>query len=74
MMQQQEPQLPRFNWTWWIVLLAITVWNLLAFWPRGAPEATIPYSELVTQVRSGNVLTVQMAGDEITGTFDQPIT
>jgi cell division protease FtsH len=71
--QQSKPQLPRFNWTWWIVLIVLGIWNLLAFWPRGTPEVEIPYSAFVSQVRSDNVDTVEIAGDGITGTFVQAI-
>jgi cell division protease FtsH len=74
MVPEQESNPPRFNWIWWIVLLAIAAWNLLAFWPSAAPEVTIPYSAFVSQIRSGNVSQVEIAGDEITGTLIQPIT
>jgi cell division protease FtsH len=71
--QQPEPQLPRFNWAWWIILTALMVWNLVTFWPRGVPEADIPYSMFVAQVRSDNVDKIEIAGGEITGSFKQAI-
>jgi len=70
---ESQPKTPRISWIWWPLLLALLVWNLVAFWPQGQPQASIPYSTFLAQVRSGNVSSVSIAGDQITGTFVQPI-
>jgi len=67
--QQPTPQAPRISRWWWLILLAMLVWNLLSFWPKAQPEISIPYSTFLTQVRAGNVASVRITGDKITGTF-----
>jgi cell division protease FtsH len=54
---------------WWVALLALMAWNLWLFLPQSQPEAKVPYSTFVEQVRAGNVTSVQISGDEITGKF-----
>jgi cell division protease FtsH len=72
--QQQTPSTPKVpHWIWWLVLLALMAWNIWLFWPVSLPEVSIPYSTLVAQVRASNVASVHIAGDEITGTFVEPI-
>ena len=79
-MAQQAPQPPgsskppnqRTVWTWWIVwIVLLLIWNIIAF-PRPAAQATIPYSTLLAQIRAGNVASVHITGDDITGTFHRP--
>jgi cell division protease FtsH len=77
-MNQQKPQSdlpkrPRWAWIWWLVLIALIVWNIFAFLPASQPEVTIPYTAFLAQVRANNVTQVQISGDEITGTFVKPI-
>ncbi|NOX60916.1 MAG: ATP-dependent zinc metalloprotease FtsH [Chloroflexi bacterium] len=64
-------------WVWWLVLLALLVWNGFAFWPMSkalAPEiARIPYSEFLAQVDANNVARVEIEGQTIRGAFIQPI-
>ncbi len=69
--KQQTPQMP--HWTWWPILLALIIWNVWLFRPVHKPEANVPYSVLVAQVRAGNVASVHIAGDRITGTFVKPV-
>jgi cell division protease FtsH len=71
--QQPTPQTPRISRWWWLILLAMLVWNVLSFWPKAQPEISIPYSTFLTQVRAGNVASVRITGDKITGTFVNPI-
>jgi cell division protease FtsH len=72
--QKQKPQTPQMpHWVWWLLLLALTAWNVWLFWPKSQPEASIPYSTFVVQVRAGNVASVQISGDEIRGTFVKPL-
>jgi len=71
--QQQRPQ-TRFGWIWWVLLVIAVLWNIWLFWPSGAPSVSIPYSSLLAQVRAGNVKEVSITGDQISGTFSQPVT
>jgi cell division protease FtsH len=55
-------------------LVALTIWNAILLLPFGAStSAQIPYSEFVTQTKSGNVAAVTFNGQAITGTFRRPI-
>ena len=63
----QKPQIPR--WAWWVAFLALIVWNIWLFRPQSQPEASIPYSIFLEQVRAGNVASVNISGDQITGKF-----
>lgn len=73
---QQLPLRPlfrRFTWKWlalFAVLFAGLVWVLLT---TVRPEAHIPYSTLVEQIRLGNVAQVQISETEIAGRFTDPI-
>ncbi len=69
---EQPTQKPNLHWIWWVVLLALVLWNVLLFLPQGKPQITIPYSTFLTQVKDGNVASVQISGSEITGTFISP--
>jgi cell division protease FtsH len=62
-----KPPIPR--WVWWVAMLVLLAWNISFFWPQGQPEASIPYSTFLQQVRAGNVSSVHISGDEITGKF-----
>ncbi|MEJ2559777.1 MAG: ATP-dependent metallopeptidase FtsH/Yme1/Tma family protein, partial [Anaerolineae bacterium] len=75
-MQQQKPPetplRPNRSWIWWLILLALLVWNIFLFLPTSRPEVSIPYSTFLGQIRANNVTTVHISGDEITGTFAKP--
>jgi cell division protease FtsH len=71
---QGTPPRAKFSWIWWVVLLALLVWNLLVFLPQGTPEVTLPYSNFIDQVEKGNVASVTITGSTITGTFVNAIT
>ncbi len=45
----------------------------MAFWPSSKPEASIPYTEFLTQVRNGNVKQVHIDGSQITGSLVKPL-
>ncbi len=75
--QKQNPSPKRWlAWqlVWWVLIIGLFVWNVLLFWPRSQPSATISYTAFLDQVRSGNVTHVQIAGDQISGTLTHPIT
>ena len=67
----EKPRIPR--WVWWLVMLGLIVWNIWLFRPQSQSEATIPYSAFLEQIRAGNVVSVQISGDEITGKFTEAI-
>ncbi len=54
-------------------MLALLAWNIWTFRPNTTSVAEIPYSVFVDEVRSGNVQSVQIQGDRITGKFVHPI-
>ena len=58
---------------WWLIMIALLIWNFYAFWPSSKPQVTIPYTTFLAQVRKGNVTQVQISGDKITGAFAAPI-
>jgi cell division protease FtsH len=72
--ENQETQMPRIpRSVWWLILLGLIAWNLWLFRPATQPEVDLPYSVFVSQVRANNVVQVKITGDEITGTFVQPV-
>jgi cell division protease FtsH len=70
---QQTPQKPKISPWWWPILLAMLIWNVVQFWPKGQPEVSIPYSTFLNQVRADNVASVRIMGEKITGVFVEPI-
>jgi cell division protease FtsH len=62
----------RTNGFWWVILLGLLIWNMIAFWPTQRPEVQIPYTTFLAQIRAGNVTSVHIVGDAITGAFAHP--
>src|SRR5580704_6777585 len=60
-------------WFWWLILVGLAAWNVVALWPHGPELAAIPYSTFLDQLRAGNVSQVHIIGDRITGTFAKPL-
>jgi cell division protease FtsH len=59
----------RTFWTWWLIgMVLLVVWNIIAF-PRPGASVTVPYSAFLAHVRAGDVTTVHVTGDSISGTF-----
>ena len=58
---------------WWLVMIALLIWNFMTFWPHGQTKVSIPYTTFLAQVRAGNVPKVHISGSAITGTFATPI-
>lgn len=54
-------------------MIALLAWNVWNFRPSNQPVANIPYSTLLNEVQAGNVATVQIQGDQITGKFTHAI-
>jgi cell division protease FtsH len=79
-MAQPAPQTPgsakppsqRSFWAWWLVtMVLLAIWNIFTF-PHPTSQVTIPYSGMLAQIRSGNVTSVHVTGDDISGTFRRP--
>jgi cell division protease FtsH len=67
-----KPPDQRSIWTWWVVSIVILlIWNILTF-PRPVTQVTIAYSTLLAQIRAGNVTSVHVTGDDVSGTFRRP--
>src|SRR5512136_849011 len=73
MNQAQQPRIRIPSW-WWLLMVAILIWNVLTFWPNRQQEVSLPYSAFLDQVRAGNVSSVQITGDQISGQLAQAIT
>ena len=67
---QQVPQRP---WSWWPILIAFLIWDLVLFWPRSKTEVSIPYSAFLAELRTDNVTRVHIVGASITGAFAKPV-
>ncbi len=74
--KKPDKDIPASAWIWWVLLLALLVWNVFVFWPQGNAKTTvadIPYSEFIHQVEKGNVSQVEIQGDRIEGEFKSPV-
>jgi len=68
----QRPSGPVFTF-WWVVLMALLIWNAALFLTPSKHEALVPYTTFLEQVRAGNVSEVLIAGPQISGTLVKPI-
>jgi cell division protease FtsH len=68
--QRRIPQLP---WFWWVIFGLILIYDFVVFRQHSNPQAKIPYSAFLAQVRADNVPSVHIAGSDITGSFARPI-
>jgi hypothetical protein len=61
---------------WWLAFLVVlTVWNLIVgLRQQVRTVVVIPYTVFLTQVRAGNVSEVDVAGNQIRGSFAKPYT
>jgi cell division protease FtsH len=57
----------------WLILLALLAWNLWILLPKSTSQVALPYSTFVAQVDAGNVASVKITGEAITGTFVRAI-
>ena len=75
---QQPP--PRQAWwtrLWWLVALAILVWNVVSLInsrPNQNPVVAIPYSTFISQLNARNVATVSFQGNAVRGTLKHVVT
>src|SRR5947209_5295276 len=68
----KPPPAPRGLGFWWLIWIGLMIWNIVAFWPKPNPEARIPYTTFLAQVRAHNVSHVRIADDQISGQFVHP--
>ncbi len=71
-MRQDRPGPWRDLVPWGVILIILMAWNIIALWPKAHPEIDIPYTTFLAQVNAGNVASVQIVGDQITGSFVKP--
>ena len=61
-------------WGWWVLFFLLLFWNGYTFFvPKTPPAVAIPYSTFLSEVNSGNVVSVTMNGQNIDGTFKSAI-
>src|SRR5271155_2282153 len=71
--QPGDPQPKRLPAWWFALIVLLVAWNAIAFFAYpGASAISIPYTTLLAQVRGGNVATIQVTGDQISGSFVKP--
>jgi cell division protease FtsH len=63
------PEKPRISPLWWLLLLALFIWNVWTFLPQSQQEIAIPYTSFINQVKAGNVKDVEIDGAQISGDF-----
>ncbi len=58
---------------WWIIAALFALANVWLLWPRPPAGLDIPYSAFVAQVREGNVDTVRIDAESISGTLSKSV-
>ncbi len=66
-------QIPPNLYFWWLIFAGLMIWNLFSLWPRQQTVAEIPYSNFLSQLRTGNMSQVHIVGDSISGKFAKAI-
>jgi ATP-dependent Zn protease len=69
----RAPVKSRPHWAWWAILGGLLLWNVILLMPKNRPELALSYSQFVSEIKQGNVASVQISGSEITGNFVKPI-
>ncbi len=72
-LSKQPRKPPGTLWLWWLIMIGLITWNLVSLWPKAHPEVNLPYSSFLQQVRSDNVATVSIQGNQISGAFKKPV-
>ncbi len=75
-----DGQGPRFGWLRrnliWILLLAVVPWLIFLVWQPssiGNNAEPVSYTAFVQQVQAGNVSSVTLSDNSVTGTFKTPV-
>lgn len=63
------PQRPRISPIWWVILIALFIWNVWTLLPQQQQEISVPYTAFVSQIKNGNVKDVEIDGSQISGDF-----
>lgn len=72
--QSPPPSAPPHRSVWyWALFAALMAWNFWAFLPRPNAAVTLPYGEFIDQVTRGNVASVRIVGEAISGSLQTPI-
>ena len=62
----------RTFWMWWLIgTVLLLVWNIMTL-PRPGAAINVPYSAFLAHVRTGDVTTIAVTGNSISGTFAHP--
>jgi cell division protease FtsH len=69
----KQPPHPRTFQIWWLIMIGLFVWNLVALWPKNVPDVTLPYTAFLDQVRADNVAEIHITEGQITGSFLNPV-
>ena len=69
----KQPPHPRTFQIWWLIMFGLLLWNLVTFWPKTAPDVTLPYTAFLDQVRADNVADIHITEGQIKGSFLNPV-
>jgi cell division protease FtsH len=69
----KQPPHPRTFQIWWLIMIGLFVWNLVALWPKNVPDVTLSYTAFLDQVRADNVAEIHITEGQITGSFLNPV-
>ncbi len=72
--QPNPPNRPNISWLWWVAVLALVAWYAYTLLPKSQPQVSLPYSTVLDQVKAGNVVSVDINGQTVNGTFKNSIT
>jgi len=64
------PVHPSISPFWWILLVALFIWNIATFLPQNQQDISIPYTAFIQQVKAGNIKDVEIDGAQISGGFN----
>jgi hypothetical protein len=73
--QQPRPSFWRRNLLW-IILLLVIPWGLFLFWQANSSTSgaePVSYSMMLNQAKAGNVVSVTLTDNSVTGTFKAPV-
>jgi cell division protease FtsH len=67
--QSNTPERPRISPFWWVILIALFIWNIWTLRPQTQQQIEIPYTAFIDQIKAGNVKDVQIDSGNISGDF-----
>ncbi len=71
--QQKQKRPSPISIFWWFVLAGLLIWNVITYLRAAPAQVRIPYTTFIEQVQSGNVTSVLIQGNQISGSFAAPI-